>query len=188
MSPWRHLPNAITAGRMALVLPLAWTIHAAEFRTAFWIAFAAGASDALDGALAKAFGWQSRLGGLLDPLADKLLITACFLGLWGAGALPGWLVALVLGRDALIVAGALAYHGLIAPVDAQPSLASKATTAAQIALALGLLTTRAWPALSLSPQTWHAAQGAVALLTVASGLHYVVQWGGRAWRARRTGG
>jgi cardiolipin synthase len=187
MSRWRHLPNVITAARLALVLPLVWLMHGDQFRTAFWVAFAAGLSDALDGALAKGFGWQSRLGGLLDPLADKLLITACFVGLWSAGVLPGWLLALVIGRDLVIVAGALAYHGLIAPLEAAPSLASKATTAAQLGLALAGLTALAWPALDPGATIWQAAQGAVAVLTVASGLQYVWQWGGRAWRARHEG-
>ena len=185
---WRHLPNIISAARMALVLPLVWLVEAAEFRAAFWVALAAGVSDALDGALAKGFGWQSRLGGLLDPIADKLLIAGCYVGLWGVGILPGWLLALVAGRDVVIVVGAFAYHGLVAPLEAQPTPASKATTAAQIALALGLLTALAWPALRPAPAFWDVALLFVAALTVASGLEYVWRWGGRAWRARRTGG
>ena len=62
----------------------------------------AGASDALDGALAKRFGWRSRTGALLDPLADKLLLCVGFLGLWLGGAMPGWLVALVFARDLIV--------------------------------------------------------------------------------------
>jgi cardiolipin synthase len=181
---WRHLPNLISAARMALVLPLVWRVEAGDFRAAFWIALAAGLSDALDGALAKGFGWQSRLGGLLDPVADKLLIAGCYFGLWGVGVLPGWLLLLVLGRDAVIVSGAFAYHGLIAPLEAHPSLASKFTTALQIAYALGLLTALAWPALRPPAGFWTGAQVLVAVLTVASGLEYVWRWSGRAWQAR----
>lgn len=183
---WRHLPNLITAARIAMVPPLVWLMRDGEFRLAFWVALAAGASDAIDGALAKGFGWQSRLGGLLDPLADKLLIAACFVGLWSAGALPGWLLALVLGRDAVIVAGAFAYHFLIGPVEGRPTLASKLNTAAQILLALGLLTALAWTLPWLQPQApyWQAAHALVGLLTLLSGLHYIAAWSVLAWRQR----
>lgn len=183
---WRHLPNLITATRIAMVPPLVWLMREGEFRLAFWVALVAGGSDALDGALAKGFGWQSRLGGLLDPLADKLLIAACFVGLWSVGALPAWLLVLVLARDALIVAGAFAYQGLIGPVEARPTIASKLNTAAQIALALGLLTALAWPLPWLRPDApyWKAAHALVAMLTLLSGLHYIWAWGALAWRQR----
>jgi cardiolipin synthase len=185
---WRQLPNTLTATRIALVLPLVWSMQADRFRVAFWIALVAGATDALDGAIAKACGWQSRLGALLDPLADKLLVAACCVALWGAGALPGWLLALVVARDAVIVAGAFAWHGLIAPLEAQPTRLSKLTTAAQLGLVLGLLTALAWPRLLPAPDAWRLAHWGVAALTVASGAQYVWLWGGRAWRARRSGG
>jgi cardiolipin synthase len=179
----RQLPNAITVARMLLVPPLLWCLHAGDYRAALWIALAAGLSDALDGWLAKRFGWQTWLGGVLDPIADKLLLDASFVGLWMGGGAPGWLAMLVLGRDAVIVAGASAYHFMVGPVEGNPTLLSKATTVAQIALVLALLFGLAWQPL---PQDLSiVAVWLVAALTFASGIDYVVRWSLRAHRALR---
>ena len=91
----RHIPNALTLLRMLLTVPLAWLLRDGRYDLSLAIALVAGFTDALDGYLAKRFSWQSRLGGLIDPVADKLLLIACFFGLAGAGALPWWLAALV---------------------------------------------------------------------------------------------
>lgn len=170
----RQLPNVITIVRILLVAPLVWLLHEADYRSAFWLALLAGASDGIDGLLAKQFDWRTRLGGLLDPIADKLLLNACVIALWTIGALPGWLALLVVGRDLLILGGATAYHFLVKPLDARPSLISKATTAIQIVLVLALLTRLAWqwpPEVAIQPLML-----ATAVLTAASGAHYVIQW------------
>jgi cardiolipin synthase len=89
---WSQLPNAITLARVLASLPLLWLLLRGHYVPAFWLALAAGASDALDGIIAKAFGWQSVLGGILDPIADKLLLGVCIFGLWWSPAAcrPGW--------------------------------------------------------------------------------------------------
>ena len=138
-SPWRHLPNAITLVRIALVVPLIGTVRGHDFRAALIVVAIAGASDALDGFLARQCGWRSWLGGVLDPLADKLLLIACFVSLYVAGVLPAWLMWLVVGRDLVIVAGATAYHFLIGRVVPQPSILAKLTTCIQIICVLGVL-------------------------------------------------
>src|SRR5215470_10001597 len=112
-SPWRHLPNVLTALRMLFVVPLAWLISDGRYEGALLIAAGAGATDALDGLIAKRYGWQSWLGGVLDSIADKLMLLACFLMLGLAGAHPWWLTLLVIGRDVVIVTGAVIYHHLI---------------------------------------------------------------------------
>lgn len=176
---WRHLPNLITALRIALVWPVFWLISRGDFGSALLLAALAGTSDAVDGWLAKHFNWQSRLGGLLDPLADKLLLLAAFSALATIAAVPMWLFLLVIGRDLAIVCGAIAYHNLIGPFDAQPTRLSKLTTVVQIVFVLAELLRLAW-----LPQ-W-PGQGvllvATALLTVASGLNYVLVWSRRARR------
>lgn len=176
----RQLPNTLTIARILAVPPLLWLLVDERYPAAWWLALAAGVSDALDGMLAKRFHWVTRLGGLLDPIADKLLLAAGFIGLWIGGHVPTWLLALVLARDVLIVAGAGAWQGLIGPVPMTPSWLSKANTAIQIAFVLWLMLTLAYP--SLPTQGQAVAVWLVAASTVASGLHYVVLWGNRARR------
>jgi cardiolipin synthase len=181
----RQLPNAITVARMLMVPALLWCLHAGKYDAALWIAVIAGASDAIDGWLAKRFGWQSWLGGVLDPLADKFLLDASFVGLWFAHAAPGWMAALVVGRDVVIVAGASAYHFLIGTLSGSPSLLSKLTTVAQIVFVVVLLLGLAWH--PLPAEAILIGTIAVAALTFGSGLDYVVRWGLRArneWRAK----
>jgi cardiolipin synthase len=179
----RHLPNLVTILRMLLVVPLCWLIDKGQYEGALVIAAVAGFSDAVDGFLAKHYGWQSWLGGILDPIADKLLLMAAFLWLAFAGDVPQWLAALVIGRDLVIVGGAIAYYGLIGRFDAAPTLLSKITTVVQIVFVLGeLLRLSHW--IDMPDSARNAAILITATLTVASGLHYVVVWSARAWRTR----
>lgn len=185
-SPWRHLPNAITLARVALVAPLVWLIANRRFEAALVVVAVAGASDALDGLLAKRFGWQSWLGGVLDPIADKLMLVACFVTLGMVGAHPDWLTWLVVGRDAVIVAGAVAWHNLIGRIHAQPTHLSKLTTVVQIVYVLAqLLHLSHW--LDLPARLLDVLIGLTAVLTAVSGLQYVVVWSRKALRAREAG-
>ena len=184
---WRHLPNLLTAARLLLALPVVLAIGYRDFTTAMVLAALAALTDALDGFLARRFGWQSRFGALLDPLADKLLLVGGFLALTHVGAVPLALTLLVLARDVVIITGALAWRLLLGPLAARPSLLSKFNTLAQIVFVLAVLLTLAWApaaqALPLRGPAW-----AVGALTVASGVDYVLRWGARArriWRLRR---
>lgn len=180
----RHLPNLVTTFRIVLVVPLCWLIDEARFPAALGLVALAGASDGMDGFLARRFGWQSWIGGLLDPLADKLLLTVAFICLSLAGQMPPWLALLVVGRDLVIVCGAFAYHFLIGPFEAAPSGLSKATTAIQIAFVLvTLLRSSTW--LAIPEWLWLALVLVTAAATLASGFNYIVVWSARARRARR---
>jgi cardiolipin synthase len=177
----RHLPNLITALRMLLVVPLCRLIDDGRYDLALIVAAVAGFSDALDGFLAKHFGWQSWIGGMLDPIADKLLLTATFVWLALTADLPVWLVALVVGRDLAIVAGAVAYHNLVGRFDAAPSRLSKLTTVVQLAFVLvELLQLSRW--IDMPVALRESLIAITALVTLASGLHYVVVWSARARR------
>ena len=185
-SIWRHLPNALTSLRMLLVAPLAWLILAGRYDVALIIAAIAGLTDAFDGWVAKHFGWQSWLGGILDPIADKLMLVACFVCLGLIGAHPEWLTWLVVGRDVVIVAGAVAYHNLIGRISAEPTLFSKFTTCIQITYVLAqLVNLSSW--FSLPRNALHALIWLTAICTVASGLQYVAVWSTKAAQARRAG-
>ncbi|QRN55951.1 CDP-alcohol phosphatidyltransferase family protein [Dyella caseinilytica] len=177
-SPWRHLPNAISMLRVALVLPIGWLLLHRNWSVALALVAVAGVSDGLDGFLARHYGWQSRLGGMLDAIADKLLLICCFVILAWLGEVPIWLAAIVCGRDLVIALGALSWRLLIGRIDPHPSLLSKACTLMQIVYLLAvLLALIRWPV----PVSWPFAW-AVAVLCVASGLDYVIRWSRRAWR------
>ena len=97
------IPNIITLGRILLVPIIVWAIASSQMEIAFAIFIIAGVSDAVDGFLAKRFNMASELGALLDPLADKALLVSIYvaLGIWGA--VPRWIVILVVSRDIMIV-------------------------------------------------------------------------------------
>jgi cardiolipin synthase len=156
-----------------------WIIEG-RFTAALLVLVVAGLSDGLDGFLAKRFDWRTRLGGLLDPAADKLLLVSTFAALSYVGLVPIELTLVVIGRDVLIVAGAVCYQILIAPVQGEPSAISKLNTACQLAMLFFTLThaAYAWP-----PEVSLVILGATVVFTsVVSGLTYVLKWSARAWR------
>lgn len=129
-----YLPNLITLLRFLLVPPVAWLILTEIYGTALLLFVLAGASDALDGFLARRFAWDSRLGALLDPLADKLLLVISCVCLSLVGLIPWWVALVVLARDVLIVAGAICYRWRVGFLEIRPSRLGKLSTFLQTAL------------------------------------------------------
>lgn len=179
----KHLPNLLTALRLAAAPALAFLLVAGADRAALGVFAFAGLSDAADGFLAKRFGLTTRFGRLLDPAADKVLMLVSFATLTILGVAPLWLTLIVLARDAAIVAGLLVARLLNVPVMVAPLLIGKASMAMQIiyiALALVLLTFGLrWPMVE------GAAADATALLTVGSWLGYAVV-GAKAFARQRS--
>ena len=174
----RDIPNIISFLRLLLTVPVIWALLEEQFLVALVIFFIAGVSDGVDGFLAKRMHWQSRLGGLLDPLADKALLVSSFLCLGGLGILPPWLVALVILRDVIIVTGALVYSIQIEQLNAEPSLISKLNTFLQIILVLAFVVNHGLylvPDWVLDGLIW-----SVAVTTGLSGTAYVIEWSRRA--------
>jgi cardiolipin synthase len=184
---FRNLPNLLTAARLALVPVIAARVLGGSFRAALALTMVAGFTDGVDGLLARRFGWDSRLGAWLDPLADKALLVALFVALGRVGAFPWWLVGLVLARDAIILLMVGAAFAFTAIRDFPPSMWGKLSTLVQVGACLGALFMRA------TPCSWPSAVGgfltaATALATVWSGIDYVrlgvVRW--RRERVRQT--
>jgi cardiolipin synthase len=180
----RDIPNLISFLRILLTIPVVWLLMEREFSAALMLFAVAGFSDGLDGFLAKRFAWQSRLGGLLDPLADKALLMSSFLVLGVLGLIPEWLVLLVIFRDLLIVGGALYYHFSVEDLQAEPSLISKLNTLLQILLVLSVVTDAGpfpLPFWLVDSLIW-----ATLATTLASGVNYVWVWSMKArhkgWR------
>jgi cardiolipin synthase len=176
------LPNAICIVRILLVAPIVSLLLGGRYSVALILIVVAGLSDVLDGFLAKAFDWHSRLGSLLDPAADKLLVMSCFVTLSYAGLIEPGLTAIVIGRDVVIVLGALAYQFLFGELSGKPTLISKLNTACQLGFVV--LTILA-EVVTFPPERWLGLLGAAVVFTsITSGLNYIVVWSGIA-RSRR---
>jgi cardiolipin synthase len=174
----RDIPNLITFLRFLLVPPVVYFLSHQEFGSALLLFVLAGFSDALDGFLAKRFGWTSRLGEMMDPLADKLLLICSYVTLGWLGLLPVWLVGVVILRDVVIVTGATVYHLLIERLDAKPTMISKLNTLAQIMLVLLVVLGEVGHTVPASWVWWLIL--AVMITTLWSGLGYVWIWGRKA--------
>ena len=169
-----NLPNAITLARLVSVPLAIWLLLSGRYAAAFWVFIGAGLSDAVDGYIAKRFDRRTPLGAVLDPVADKALLTGLYVTLFVTGNLPGWLVSLVVLRDALIVIGYGALRASVGPHRLGPLFISKINTLIQIAL-VGFVLGR----LGVGAQAgWAEALliAAAAVTTVFSGFSYLVRW------------
>lgn len=166
--------NLISIGRLLCVPLLIWLCLTGLMKEAFWVFCIAGASDFLDGLLARLLKERTQLGAFLDPLADKALLVGTFVTLAFLGFVPLWLVILVVFRDLLIVVGTLLILLFDKELSIDPLFISKLNTAAQILLLAFLLGAAALgqshPYIS-APLIW-----LVGLTTFLSGAFYVKLW------------
>lgn len=185
-----QLPNAITIGRILLILPIGYFIVIDDWIVVLVLLLIAGASDLLDGALARAFRWESRFGQVTDPIADKLTFGLVVVLLAFKHMYPIWLMVIVIGRDVAILVGAGMYRLLVKRLDVEPSFLSKLNTAVQVAVPLLIIIgTQDWlvseySLIILNPWGYFVALG----FAVVSGLDYAFFWGRRAikeWRQSR---
>lgn len=188
----RQLPNLVTVARVALVVPTVWLLWHDHVVAALALIAIGGLSDAVDGELARRFDWRTRFGAIADPIADKLLVVAVFVVLAVQGHLPAWLLAVVIGRDLVIISGALAYRILFGELEMAPTPLSKVNTVLQIVvLALVLVHRTSFePAAGLAGLVDPVGFVLVGATSVVSGLHYVLVWSRRArdeHRARADG-
>ena len=168
------IPNLISVLRIFLSVPVVWSMLELRFDIALLLFAVAGISDGLDGYLAKHFDWQSRLGGLLDPLADKVLLVSSYLTLAILGMIPMLLMLLVILRDLVIVTGALVYNFRIRELEVAPSLVSKVNTFTQILLVLVVVLDEGL--IGLPDLAIQVLIGVVFITTIASGINYVWVW------------
>ena len=175
----RHLPNLICLIRLALVWPVATALGAGNDRLALALFVVAGASDGLDGYLAKRFNWTSELGKFLDPCADKLLLMTVFIEAAWLGLVPWWITAAAVARDVMIGLGALVFRVWFGPLQGRPAMISKINTGAQL---LYLTCVMLHAAVGLPS---HEILDALALITlvtiVLSGYHYMASFTRRVW-------
>jgi cardiolipin synthase (CMP-forming) len=160
------VPNAITLVRLLGLPVFAWLVLGrAAYGQAFAVLVAVGATDWVDGYVARRFDQVSRLGKLLDPLVDRLLLATAGIVLLVAGLLPWWIVLLVVGRDLLVLAGvALVFRGVpTVPV-------SKTGKFATACLLIGI------PGFLLAAIDWRGATVALVLAYAYSLVGVVAYW------------
>lgn len=205
-----NLANAITLLRFALVPWIALALWRRDDGLAFGLVLLSAASDFADGQVARRWQQQTRFGAVADPLADKLTQVTVTLLLTVQGSLPWWFTAAVVGRDLVIVGGALAYHRRAGHVEMAPTRLSKLNTGLQFAVLAAVMAVRAGvvgePGAmggtgavggsvgggvvggAAADLGWLDALVVLALATtVASGVQYVHEWGSRARRLPAAG-
>jgi cardiolipin synthase (CMP-forming) len=176
-----QLPNLICVMRLALVPPVAWAILSGRHGLALILLLVAAVSDALDGYLARRYGWITVLGQVLDPAADKLLLVTVFVSLAMQRHLPAWLCLAAVVRDVVIAGGALAYRRVADSWGSGATGVSKLNTALQLGF-LAVVLLRAYDP-DLVPAPLPLILGAaVFLTTVVSGIDYVLTYASLAGR------
>src|SRR6266404_896324 len=140
---WWTVPNLLTLFRILLTLPFLYFVNEGRFGIALAVFFLASLTDFADGFLARRLKQQSSLGQFLDPLADKLLITAAFVVMAvphaGFASIPVWLAIVVVGRDAVIVLGAVLVYSITKFSEFTPTLLGKINTFTELGLIVWFL-------------------------------------------------
>ena len=172
MPRWINPANLLTLVRLACV---PFGVHAIVSRQpgrALWIVFGAALTDVLDGAAARRFGLATTTGAYLDPIVDKIFLSAVYISLATISSVPWWLVIEIFCRDVLILATAGASILFLGRRRFPPSVWGKASTFLQIFCALVVMIGNAAPESGVS--RWAAALfWPVAALTAFSGVHYL---------------
>lgn len=171
------IPNLLTFLRMALIPVFASLLYYGYAEWALAVFLVAGFSDGLDGFIARRFKQESELGTIIDPIADKLLMTTAFIILTMPNVMqparhlpvPFWVTAAVIGRDILIVTVAAAINVMTGFRGFKPSWLGKASTFVQV-IAVGLILLSPVAGLSFYLPTTYTI---VALFAVLSGIHYI---------------
>ena len=138
------VPNQLTMLRMVVLPFVLISMIYERHEMALWLFVAAAVTDAIDGLVARHFDQKTLLGEFLDPIADKMLLSSCFIVQALIGAIPWWITILVLLRDVTIIATVLVLV-LATSVKTFPANSfGKANTVAQIATIFAVLYRNAW--------------------------------------------
>jgi len=133
------VPNLISLSRIIIIPYFLWLLIAGKTTAALIVFTAAALTDLLDGLAARMLRQKSKLGALLDPAGDKLLMTAALIGLSIPSLdlpnlIPLWLTTLIIGRDLFIVSSAFILYKTRGQSSFPPSLLGKITTFTQMSV------------------------------------------------------
>jgi len=171
-----NLPNSITLLRIGLIPVFLLMVFKGKAFLALLIFLLAGVTDVLDGFFARLFKKKTKIGAFLDPAADKLLMTASYIvlsipSLNSPNLIPLWLTATVIGRDLLIVFGALVINRVTGHTTFLPCLLGKISTVCQVStLFLVLL----YNYLQISPLYLNWFFYLTLIFTLLSAINYII--------------
>jgi cardiolipin synthase len=175
----RHIPNILCLVRIALIVPLISAMLDGRQALILVLFGIAAVSDALDGFLAKRFGWTSDLGRFLDPFADKLLLVSVFITAAWLDIAPWWVAAVAIARDITIGLGALIFRLWFGPLNGRPTAISKVNTFMQMLYLLAVILASAS---GVPPRgVLNVLAGIVVFTTLISGIDYVGRFMQRAF-------
>ena len=127
------IPNLLSIVRIGLIYPILNNILLSNFLISLGYFLIASLTDALDGFLARKMNWQTYLGTILDPVADKILLSGTILFLWFNSYIPLYIFVIFIGRDVAILLGAAVHMTLFESDTPLPNILGKLTTGLQIA-------------------------------------------------------
>jgi len=165
-----NLPNILTLTRILLIPLFVILIINKSFWWALVIFAIAGITDGVDGLIARITRQRTELGAYLDPIADKLLLSAGFITLAIIEMVPSWLAVIVITRDVIILLGFLVLILTDHRPKIQPSFVSKVTTDFQISTIILVLMVEYG---SLFRHLSTVAISGTTLFTILSGAHYI---------------
>ena len=163
-----NLPNALSIIRFVITFFFIIEVNRGEYRIGLYLFVLQAFTDLLDGFLARTMGSKTRLGAFLDPAADKTMLLAAYIMLYLKNIVPGWLLAVLLARDLILVIGFAFLYRLSVQDKPEPSIWGKTTTALQIFTVVYLL----WSGSRDYALYFYAA---TALFTGISGVHYAAR-------------
>jgi cardiolipin synthase len=165
-----NLPNILTIIRI-LLIPVFINLLIYHYNGwALAVFLTAALTDSLDGLIARVANQRTRLGTYLDPMADKLLLTASFLALAILQIIPVWSAVIVVSRDLILILGALILHLTQTQMEILPTSLGKSTTALQLIYVTLVLVTAV---LQGNTVTFFPVLVGTVGLTILSGLHYI---------------
>lgn len=165
-----NVPNILTLLRILLIPCFIGFLLYDRQGWALSVFLLAGLTDALDGAIARLFNQKTLIGTYLDPIADKLLLTAGFISLTVLEMVPIWLTILVVSRDVILSVGTLVLHVTQTQFSIRPTFLGKATTTVQMLYVVLLLF---FMVSEKNTSALFSLMIATAVFTAASGAHYL---------------
>ena len=162
----KFIPNLISLIRISLVIPIVLNLLSGKYTFALILFAIASLSDAIDGLIARLFKWQTDLGKILDPVADKLLMIGSISALWLNQVVPLSVFIIFVIRDLLILLGA-AFEMSITEKTPSPNLIGKITTTSQIIYILGLIIFEIFN-VNINAKIFHISIGFISLLSLIS--------------------